>query len=451
MKGRTSIFTEFTDACFPSEVAYVKTHNEFEDSDYFAILERMAARISQPENPPPLDPSIDPRKYSRLKNAFEHKLEAADVDAYYAWITKVNHQIQVDAIPPAEQARILREMEAYAPGWFHAGSFYRTISTYEFYLLIRYREKDHQTVQAFLERYRATYEENERVLTEIKAITSRLVEGENAPGVDMDEKGLSRLLSYFRDERLSKKTRYQAWLAFHMYHINIRDIAPLEGPLRELEDSIFKGDFYSRRILANFYANKLLVLSNLGKYEEAAYCGLQSVKHSTEDYLYYLNNYCSVLMQLGRHPQAVAYMKKAMERFKETRDKGRKIIFAANYARSHHALDQYNPGARMARLLIDELGQSVFKFRWHYLFRMYFQSLLGLDQGEEVLRCERRYKLTDLEKRGGFAPYIEAMVLVARYREFKIPEKLFEGEVHRLKAETPESARHELDVLLSMA
>lgn len=419
----------------------MRAHNEFEDPDYFAILDRMAMRVGQPENPPPFDPGIDPRKYSRLKKAFDRKLEAIDVDAYYGWISRVNHLIQMDAIPPTEQARILREMEAFKPGWFHAASFYRTISTYEFYLLMRFREKDHQTVQAFLERHRSAYEENERVLAEVKSITSQLVKGDEGPDPPMAGDGLDRLLSYYRDERLSKKTRYQAWLAIHMHHNHTRQMAPLEGPLRELEAHIFQGDFYSRRISANFYANKLLVLSHLGKYEEAAYCGLQSIKHRTEDYLYYLNNYCSVLMHLGRYAQAIDYMKAAYGAYRETRDKSRRIIFAANYCRCHHAAKQHKQGARVARMLIDELGAGIFKFRWHYLFRVYLQTLLTLDQGELALKYERRYRLVDQEKHGNYAPYIEAAVLVARYRELKIPEKQYRKELARLKAKS-DSARH---------
>lgn len=449
MKGRTTIFTQFTDGLFPPEVAYVRGNNQFEDPDYFAILERMAMRVAQPENPPPFDPGIDPRKYSRLKKAFERKLEAIDVDAYYGWISRVNHLIQMDAIPPAEQARILREMEAFQPGWFHAASFYRTISTYEFYLLMRFREKDHQTVQAFLEKHRDAYEENERVLAEIKSITSQLVKGDEGPETHMAGDGLDHLLTYFRDVRLSKKTRYQAWLAIHMHHNHTRQMAPLEGPLRELEAHIFQGDFYSRRIAANFYANKLLVLSHLGKYEEAAYCGLQSIKHRTEDYLYYLNNYCSVLMHLGRYVQANTYMKAAYESYKETRDKGRRIVFAANYCRSLNATHEHQQGARVARSLIEELGVGIFKFRWHYLFRVYFQSLLVLEQGELILRYERKHRLTDHEKRGGFAPYIEAAVLVARYRELKIPEKTYQQELTRLRAASGTARHKDLKAMLS--
>lgn len=448
MKSKLKKFTTFSDRLFPSEVAFVAANNDFQDPEYFELLERIGQRVNGSSELVEFDPDTDPRKYSRLMQAMERKLESIDVDAYYAWISRINYLINTDAIPTEEQARILRETDAYSPGWFHAGSFYRAVATYEAYLLIRYRERDLQVIQDFLAKYASSHEENERILSEVKGITERIVKMDNGKDDSLNADDLERLLTYFSDVRLSKKTRYHAWLAYHMHHLNTRQFEPMVEPLQELEAQIFKGEFYSRRILANFYANKLLLLSHLGKYEDAAYCGAQSIKHQTEDYLYYINNYCSVLMHLGRYDEAAAHMKSNLVLYRETRDKSRKLIFASNYCRCLNALNQHRQSIRLATKELEELKQQVFKFRWHYFFRMYLGALQANGQNELLLRLARKYKLDEREQKSGKPPYLQVLVLSAAYQELRISDKAYRDALENLKPEADFSRHPELKELL---
>jgi hypothetical protein len=436
VKSKLKKFTTFSDRLFPSEVAFVAANNDFQDPEYFELLERMGQRVNGAREHVEFDPETDPRKYSRLMQAMERKLESIDVDAYYAWISRINYLINTDDIPTEEQARILRETDAYSPGWFHAGSFYRAVATYEAYLLIRYRERDLQVIQDFLAKYASSHEENERILNEVKVITERIVKMDNGKDDSLNTDDLERLLSYFSNPRLSKKCRYHAWLAYHMHHLNTRQFEPMVEPLQALESQIFEGDFYSRRILANFYANKLLLLSHLGKYEEAAYCGAQSIKHQTEDYLYYINNYCSVLMHLGRYDEAAAHMKSNLVLYRETRDKSRKLIFASNYCRCLNALSQHRQSIRLAAKELEELKQQVFKFRWHYFFRVYLGALQANGQNELLLRLARKYKLTDREQKAGKPPYLRILVLTAEYQELRISDKAYHDTIATLRSQT---------------
>jgi tetratricopeptide (TPR) repeat protein len=219
--------------------------------------------------------------------------------------------------------------------------------------------------------------------------------------------------------------------------------------MRILEKAIFDGDFYSRRILANFYANKLLLLNYRGKFEEAAFCGRQSIKHYTEDFLYYLNNYSSVLMHLNRCEIALSNMDRSMKVFKSTRDKGRKVIFISNYCRCLNRLGQYKKSVRIARRFLDEMGTQIMQYRWHYFFRIFFFALLQANESEQMMKIERKFKLVDRERKSGLLPYLAILKLGASYREVRLSQKEFDSQLSSLKTEFKAYVKPELQELLS--
>jgi tetratricopeptide (TPR) repeat protein len=439
-------FTEFSDGLFPSEVAYVKANNDYRDSELLKILDRVEKRVLEENTDKEFDGSIDPRKYSKLQKSFKNKLSKIDVDRYYEWISKANYLINIDAIPPEEQTRILREIEIFEPGWYHMGSFYRLVERFDEYLVRRYREKDLKSVRAFLSSNRKNYLRNLETSEKINSITDRVVFGRGNGELNKD---LSWLLKVFYDEELSKKNRYGALVSFMMYHINLKNIDQVIEPMRILEKAIFDGDFYSRRILANFYANKLLLLNYRGKFEEAAFCGRQSIKHYTEDFLYYLNNYSSVLMHLNRCEIALSNMDRSMKVFKSTRDKGRKVIFISNYCRCLNRLGQYKKSVRIARRFLDEMGTQIMQYRWHYFFRIFFFALLQANESEQMMKIERKFKLVDRERKSGLLPYLAILKLGASYREVRLSQKEFDSQLSSLKTEFKAYVKPELQELLS--
>lgn len=422
-------FTQYIDTLFPSEIGYVRQNNAYEDQELNGILDLSIRRISHNDGAASFDPSIDPRKYSKLIKNIDKKLGEIDIDRYFEWISEVNHLITMDSIPPEEQTKILREMQLFEPGWFHMESFYRLIQNYEGYLLRRFRESDYDLVKAFNRRYLDTYNAYKKMEAEVAVITEQIVFQNSR----LDSTKLDWLLEVFRDPEVSKKIRYHALLAFMMHHINRKETDVLVKPMQELEDAIFDGEFYSRRILANFYANKLIVLRWQRSYEAAAYCGLQSIKHKTEDYLYYLNNYVSVLFHLSRTDEALTKMQEMFVDYKSSRDLGRKIVFITNYCRCLNLENRYVKSASLARSFLDEQGKRILKRGWHYFFRTYFFALLKCDETERIVRLERKYKLTDREAKESFDPHIRTLVLAAEYREIKVSQRDFFASIDALQ------------------
>lgn len=426
-------FDSFALSLFPTEVEHVRNNNEISDPELISILDKLHILANFPERHTEFDPSIDARKYSRIITYFDTKLLKIDVDAYYAWIKEIDYQITTDAIPPEEQQRILREVQSFEPAWFHAASFYRTMQNYKRYLLIRYREKDYEIIKNFLDQYADYYTENESIERKIDDLTAKFVLPDllNSESVKMEE--IDWLLNTFYDRAISKKNRYQALVAYNLYHISTRQIAPMLAPMAALEKSLLQGDFYSRRILSNYYANKLLLRSHEGDLERAAFCGLQSIKQYTEDYLYYLNNYCSVLMNLNRFDEVLHRSREAMPFYKASQDSARRLIFTANYCRCLNNYLEYKKSIRLARRLIDELGNTIFQFKWHYIFRIYFSAMMQDDRHTDLLRMERKYKLTEREKRYGFAPYLQLYTLAAQFLEIKIAPTQFKAELENIR------------------
>lgn len=449
MKTPLRRFETFAASLFPTEVEHVRHNNKIEDPELLSTLDKLYTFVHFPERDTPFDSNIDPRKYSRIINYFDTKLRKIDVDAYYAWIAKINHLITTDAIPPEEQQRILREVVSFKPGWFHAAAFYVSMLNYKRYLLIRFREKDYLLIKNFLEENAAHFAKEESIEKKIDALTSKFVLPDKLNSENVNPEDTNWLLKTFYNEKLSKKNRYQALVAYNLYHIRKREIKPMLKPMAVLEKSLLKGEFYSRRILANYYANKLLLRNYEGQYQRAAFCGLQSIKQYTEDYLYYLNNYCSVLMKVNRFEEVLKRSKEAMDIYKSSQDSARRTIFIANYCRCLNNYLEYRKSIRHAKRLIDELGASIFQFKWHYIFRIYFSALLQDGRHSELLRVEKKDHLSEKERRSNFAPYLQLFTLAARFMEMKVAPKQFKMELEKIREKTSLKLNAEVNKLFT--
>jgi hypothetical protein len=438
-------FTAFAASLFPSEVAYVKRNNSIQDEEILQIIDRIEANLQMNTQHLDFDPAVDQRKYSKLMKYFHEKLERIDVDRYYEWISQTNQAITTDRISPENQAQILKELDQFEPTWFHMDSFFRLAENYQQYLLRRFRKREYARVNDFLKQYQEQIDQNQRVEAEINRITERIVIDS---GSALKKEDIDWMLGIFDDEGVSRKNRYNALLGYLMYAIENKAFQCTLAPMERLEKAIFCGEFYSRRILANFYANKLLVLNHLKLHEEAAYCGLQSIKHHTEDYLYYLNNYCSVLMHLDKFSLALEEMKKARRIANITRDFNRKLIFTSNLSRCLNQHKQFKQSVRLCRRILDELRNQIFNCPWHYFFRVFFEALLRIDEGATIIRLDRKYKLVERETQEGMLPYLAIYRLAAGFREVKLSTDDFTTQISRFKQEIRTTERPDLIALV---
>tara|TARA_Y100000782_G_scaffold112941_1_gene144387 strand:+ start:13088 stop:14458 length:1371 start_codon:yes stop_codon:yes gene_type:complete len=434
MKIKLARFEEFADRLYPSEVEYVLNNNQFTDAELFNILSTIQKRVNQPEANIGFDTRINPRKYSKLIKSFESKLNKIDVDKYYTWINTFNFQVTTDAIPPEEQTRVLAEIRSFDPSRYHADVFYQAMENYKTYLIMRGRTKDLSIVKDFLVKHRVSYDLNRSMLTHIETLTEQIVlEQQQQRKQEIDLTKIEDMLTLFRNENLSKKTRYMALLAYIMYHINHADVEKLVAPITELENAIHNGEFYSPRLLANFYANKLLILNSLGDQQGAAFCGLQSIKHYTEDYLYYLNNYTTVLIHLDQCRKALDQMKETFEVFKKSRNLNHRMVFISNYCRCLNESKKFTNTVRLMRNYLEEFKEHTLEHRWNYFFRTYLYGLIMSNQNSIVLRLNRKYKLVEREENMNIPPYINLLTSAAAFNELKITRSELEQRLEGFK------------------
>lgn len=451
MKIKLARFEEFADGLYPSEVKYISDNNQFSDSELFKILEVLNQRVNHPEKHIEFDPLIDPRKYSKLIKYFGQKLGKIDVDQYYTWVNTFNYQVTTDAIPPEEQTKVLTEIRHYDPRWYHSDVFYQAIVNYKTYLIMRGRLKDLNVVKDFLQRYRVSYDLNRSMMVHIESVTERIIFEQKNKKSDISPEEVNEMLALFRNENLSKKTRYAGLLAYIMYHINHEDVHKLITPINELEQAIYKGEFYSPRLLANFYANKLLLLNKLGKYQEAAFCGYLSVKHHTEDFLYYLNNYTTVLIHLNECKKALDQMKDAFDVFKKSRNLNNRMVFISNYCRCLNESKQFNNTVRLMRIYLEEFKERTFEHRWNYFFRTYLYALVMNGQNGLALRLNRKYKLVEREYPMDIPPYLNLLVSAAEFSELKISNTELELRLEAFKKHPKTANRPDFQTWISEA
>ena len=62
-------------------------------------------------------------------------------------------------------------------------------------------------------------------------------------------------------------------------YINYREFEKLKKLFVKLDDMFMKGENYSRRLLANYYANRLILHSKFNEWETAINYGYLSIRH----------------------------------------------------------------------------------------------------------------------------------------------------------------------------
>jgi hypothetical protein len=153
-------------------------------------------------------------------------------------------------------------------------------------------------------------------------------------------------------------------------------------------------------------------------------------------------------MHLGRYEAAANHMKGSLSLYRDTRDKNRKLVFASNYCRCLNAMNQHRQSIRLAAKELEELRHQVFKFRWHYFFRMYFTALLAMGQSELLLRLARTFKLEDREQKSGRPPFLRVLISTAAYQEMRISEKDYRAAMREAEAESDPSHKIDLQSLI---
>jgi len=426
MRQKLFTFSEFASSLYPHELDYLMTVQNFSKPINAEILRKIHHNCYHPANPIPFDRNLDKRTYSYLKNWIVETLSNVDVDIYFEWLIGVEKQVMTDSVTPGDEAAILDNLNRIKTTHYYFIRFYELLQHYRDYLLVRNRTKYYKVVSDFIENHRNHYVKMTDLNHKLNLATVQIVQKEEFTD-NMITCSEDFLRSIYFDESIDGYTRYRAVVRLTIYFYNNRLFDKLSLVYQHL-DNVFKTTiFYSKRILANFYANRAMMHSKLNELALAEKYGYLSIQNKNSDYLFYLANLCGVLLKQGKKAKALELMNKSIPELKKTNSYYYKIGFAVFYIKTLIINDQPEKAVNYASGFFDVYKKEIFEHRWHLFFSAYFQVLVRLEKYSKILSLCRRYRLPIKEKQfissAVYLPIIQWYSLLAEYMEGTITKE----------------------------
>lgn len=419
MRSKLQKFTEFAQTLLPHETAYLLAVQQFDDKIKLGILERVDHNCRQPDQFAPYDEQLDKRKYSNLKQWISERLHATDVDAEYEWLLDTERQIETDSIAPEREERLLGMLRACTPEAYHFAKSYELAQLYRHFLLIRMRYAEHRAVEEFLERHRAAYERAREVRETLHRATEDIVRQYSSHSTESIQ-WEPYLSDVFYDETLDGWNRYMALVRLTFLYYNYRRFEPVREKYNYLDALFRQGKYYSKRLLINYYGNRLLLHSRFQEYDEAEHYGYLSVRVKTADYIHYVNNLCGVLLRRKKYAEALAVMKAALPESRTTHSFHNKIGFVAHYLRCLHHTGQRRAAENYADTYLRAYRQAIFEHRWYAFFNAYLETLLAQNNYLKITKLVEKYQLMERDRayaeKSAYLPSIPWFYAVALLR-----------------------------------
>ncbi|MEM6346822.1 MAG: hypothetical protein AAF927_23240 [Bacteroidota bacterium] len=419
MRTKLKKFTEFANSMLPHETRYLLSVQQLQDPEKLQILRQIDHNCRQLDDYQTFDPAIDKRKYSHLKNWLSKQLAAIDVDEQFAWMSELERKIHWDNITPAEEKALLKSIRNYHHPIFNFIKFFELVREYRQFLLIRLRYADHQVVDAFLQKYQSEYERSQLINNQIHQATKDIIKhySENATESIQWEKWLSDI---FYDENLDGFNRYTALIRLVFIAFNYNKYTHIEQMFDLIDQGLAEGKYYSRRILTNYYNNRLLLHTRLQDAELAVYYGKLSIRVQNNDYILYVNNLCNVLLQAEQVEASWQILREALPKLTTTHNHHSRIGFISLYIKTLIKKEEYQKARSYGEINLRVYEKEILRYRWHRFFVSYLECLLYLGEYSKVLQTVRKYKLLEKEKkyktRAHVLPTISWYNLLAQYQ-----------------------------------
>lgn len=397
MRSKLRKFTTFTNTLLPHETEYLLSVQRFQDEERLLILQRIDYNARNIDQFTEYDLKIDKRKYNHLQKWIEERLRSMDVDEHLKWMLATQQQILTDSILIEQEKRLLKLIRTdQQPVFFN--TFYELTEHYRQFLLIRLRYQDHQLVNDYLQRHRSAYQNAKAIHEKLHQATLDIVSQYDGQQVE-SQQWEQWLTEVFHREDLDWHLRYLALLRLTFLSYNYRRFDLLREKFAYLEQQFLTGNYYSRRLLLNYYNSQLMLHSHYREYDQAVYFGYLSIRAQNHDYPLYVNNLCAVLLRLQRHKEALDLMKKAAPAVKKTTNPHNRIGFVAFYMEALNKNGLYKNAESYGNIFLRAYAKEVVRYRWHLFFSVYLESLLHQSKYAEVLKAEQKYRLLQRDKK----------------------------------------------------
>jgi hypothetical protein len=425
MRAKLQKFSEFANTLLPHETTYLLSIQQFEDDIKLGILELMDYNCRNIRQFTPFDEAIDKRKYSNLKNWIVERLESIDVDVRFEWMIRMEQKIMTDSIEAEDEKQLLRIIREYDHLDFYFTKFFELVEHYRHFLLIRMRYAHHKLADNFLRKFRQKYVECKEVNERIHEATVDIINQYSKNSVQSFH-WENWLAEVFYNDNIDGLNRYLALVRLTFIYFNYRNFDKLRDKYDYIDQLFNKGVYYSRRLLLNYYGNRLLLHTRFHEYDKAEYYGYLSIRDKNSDYIFYVNNLAAVLLRQKKYQEALNLMRAAYPEMKSTASFHNRIGFVAFYLKCLNHNQQYKNSENYAESFLQAYKKEIFEYRWHIFFSSYLEALLKQEKYAKILKVVRKHQLLEREKQyqrnANYLPTILWYNAVAMYKEMLMPK-----------------------------
>ena len=444
---KLSKFQLFVKELVPHELDYLVHTAQFVDQDNIQILQQARTIVREQHGFDSWHVEIDKRKYSRLMQWMAEKLDKKDVDKDYAWLLYLEQQVMTDRISPKEETALVKRLKNYSFPCYNFMRLYQLAQQFGNFLMIRMRDDHQEIVQSFLESHKLDYLRCRDTYQQLNDATSAIVgqyKGERMSTRHWE----SWLTSVFQNEKLDGLNRYSAIVRLTFLYYNYKDYSTLESLYEELDQCFATGLFYSKRILANYYSNRVLTHAQKNEWELAEYYGLLSIKFKGADFIHYLNNLAAIWIRSGKYKATLHHMQQAFTELKNTTSAHNKVGFVSLYTKALNYNGQSGEALRYAGNYLEANKEDVLKHRWHLFFTTYLQSMLFEGRYELLIHTIKKFQLLEKDRkyqdRSNYLPTIPWYYYMSQYKTRSLNLKSFMENLVAIVNDNPEDIhRHQ--------
>jgi hypothetical protein len=423
MKIKLKKFTELSKSILPHEAQYLALISNFQDPEKQQIFNQVVKNAVSESIFVSFDDSIDKRKFNYIKNWMEKKLTFIDVDLNTEWIMLYKKKILTDTISSLEEAHFLQYVQGYKQPDYNFQNLYELAREYRAYLLIRMRYNDHQIIANFLELFSSHFAKAKKIQDKLYQATTEITNQYTLKNNETKywEKWLNKV---FITTTIDGRNRYQAFVLLAFMFTNYNDNQKLKLLFDQIDVFFSRGEMYSRRLLSNYYANRVLLHSKENELTKAEYYGFLSIRQNNDDTLMYVNNLVAILIKNNKPQKALELLENFRALSELTHNYHQKISYTSYHIRLLTDFNQLLQAENIARHFLRKNEEAILKHRWHLFFTSYFNVLITKEKYEEVLQLFQKYKLEEREndrrKRSNYVPTISWSVSLSKYMEGKI-------------------------------
>jgi hypothetical protein len=382
----------------PHETTYLLNKQQFADPDNLTILKQTHEKVAGVTPQPDFSTHIDKRKYSRMIQWISENLNNADVDKEFDLLIELEKKLMNDAISTEDEQILLTLIKNTDTSHYYFMKRFELAMHLLNYLLVRMRHKEYNEAVTFVNRYKHNYDQCRLVYGRIQEATFDITNQYTFNDKE-SRQWESWLLTIFRDPMMDGMNRYYALVRLIFLYYNYNQQEQMENLFEEVEPLLESGNFYSKRILINYYGNRLLFHSKANQLDLAEKYGYLSVRVENSDFLHYVNNLNTVLLKKGKTQEALSLMKTAFPQAKNSPNFHHRVSFVASYVRCLTDSEELNKAITHAEIFLSAYKKELLEHRWHFFFTVYFRALFLKGHYRKILQYISKFKLIEREKK----------------------------------------------------